>query len=172
MSTLWSLAQAKKSCNNINNSRALVSRPCYFLWLSFDSVSLKRARNSTEIRKTIHSPRRKKKYHVNYKNTWYKVRVFPLSVFSFLFTYYFVTKKYLHNIPYRKLLLNCKQHSKIRKEHVLIKCPLFNKVLLYCKDMVKPITSKVFTESKKQQQQQKNKKKNKQKKHNNNNICS
>ena len=31
--TLWSLALAKKSCNNINNSRAQVSRLCYFLWL-------------------------------------------------------------------------------------------------------------------------------------------
>ena len=29
----WSLARAKKCCNNINNSRAQVSRLCYFLWL-------------------------------------------------------------------------------------------------------------------------------------------
>ena len=34
---------------------------------------------------------------------------------------YFVTKIFLNNIPYWKLSLNCKQHSKIRKEHVLIK---------------------------------------------------
>ena len=31
-------------------------------------------------------------------------------------------KKSLKNIPYRTLLLNCKQHSKIRKQHILIKC--------------------------------------------------
>ena len=29
--TLWSLALAKKSCNNISNTQA--SRVCYFLWL-------------------------------------------------------------------------------------------------------------------------------------------
>ena len=29
--TLWSLALAKKSCNNINNSRVQVSILCYFL---------------------------------------------------------------------------------------------------------------------------------------------
>ena len=29
--TLWSLALAKKSCNNIKNSRAQVFRLCYFL---------------------------------------------------------------------------------------------------------------------------------------------
>ena len=29
--TLWSLALAKKSCNNINNGRAQVSRLFYFL---------------------------------------------------------------------------------------------------------------------------------------------
>ena len=34
--TLWSLALAKKSCNNINNSRSQVSRLFYFLWLWFD----------------------------------------------------------------------------------------------------------------------------------------
>ena len=51
-----------------------------------------------------------------------------------------MTKKSLNNILYRKLSLNCKQHFKIRKEHVLMKC-LFHKVLqylLYCKDIVKP----------------------------------
>ena len=50
-----------------------------------------------------------------------------------------MTKKSLNNILYRKLSLNCKQHFKIRKEHVLMKC-LFHKVLqylLYCKDIVK-----------------------------------
>ena len=31
--TLWSLALAKKFCNNMNNSRAQVSRLCYFLLL-------------------------------------------------------------------------------------------------------------------------------------------
>ena len=31
--TLWSLALAKKSSNNINNSRGQVSRLCNFLWL-------------------------------------------------------------------------------------------------------------------------------------------
>ena len=31
--TLWSLALAKKSSNNINNNRAQVSRLCYFFWL-------------------------------------------------------------------------------------------------------------------------------------------
>ena len=34
---------------------------------------------------------------------------------------YLMTKKCLNNIPYRKLSLHCKQHSKTRKEHVLIK---------------------------------------------------
>ena len=36
---------------------------------------------------------------------------------------YFVTKKakkYLSNISYRKLTLNCKQNSKIRKKHFFI----------------------------------------------------
>ena len=40
----------------------------------------------------------------------------------------------------QKIISRCKQHFKIRKEHVLIKC-LFNKAppyLLYCKDLVKP----------------------------------
>ena len=31
--TLWNLPLVKKSCNNINNNRAQVSRLCYFLWL-------------------------------------------------------------------------------------------------------------------------------------------
>ena len=35
MYILWSLALAKKSCNNINNSRAQVSRLSYFFWLWF-----------------------------------------------------------------------------------------------------------------------------------------
>ena len=63
----------------------------------------------------------------------------------------FCDKKSVNNIPYRKLSLNCKQHFKTKKEHISIKC-LFNKVLsylLYCKDMVKLVTSKVFTELKK-----------------------
>ena len=34
--TLWSLALAKKSCNNINHSHAQVSKLCYFFWLCFD----------------------------------------------------------------------------------------------------------------------------------------
>ena len=42
----------------------------------------------------------------------------------------FLTKKTLYNIPYRKLSLDCKQHSKLRKEHVLIK-RFFKKVLPY-----------------------------------------
>ena len=33
-----------------------------------------------------------------------------------------MTKESLTNIPYRKLSLNCKQHFKVRKEHVFIKC--------------------------------------------------
>ena len=33
--TLWSLALAEKSCKNIKNRRAQVSRLCYFLWLWF-----------------------------------------------------------------------------------------------------------------------------------------
>ena len=37
--TLWSLALAKKSSNNINNSHAQVSRLCYFLWLCLKQVS-------------------------------------------------------------------------------------------------------------------------------------
>ena len=43
--------------------------------------------------------------------------------------------KSLNKIPYRKLSRNCKQYSKMRKEHVLIKS-LFNKIppyLLYYK---------------------------------------
>ena len=32
----------------------------------FDSISLQPARNITEIKKTLHSPRQKKKYRVNY----------------------------------------------------------------------------------------------------------
>ena len=35
LGTLWSLALARKSCNNINNSRPQVSRLYYFLWLCF-----------------------------------------------------------------------------------------------------------------------------------------
>ena len=42
---------------------------------------------------------------------------------------YFVTKVSLNNIPYRKLSLSCKQHSKTRKEHVLIEI-YFNKSLI------------------------------------------
>ena len=34
---------------------------------------------------------------------------------------HFETKNSLNNIPYKKLSMNCKQHSKIRKEHALIK---------------------------------------------------
>ena len=42
---------------------------------------------------------------------------------SFSIDYYndFMIEKSLNNIPYRKLSLNCKQHSKVGKEHVLIK---------------------------------------------------
>ena len=55
---------------------------------------------------------------------------------------YSVTKRFLHNAPYRKFSLSCKQENKkkTRKEHVEIKW-LFNKVLtmpLYCKDMIEP----------------------------------
>ena len=34
---------------------------------------------------------------------------------------HFVTKNRLNNSPYKKLSMNCKQHSKLRKEHALIK---------------------------------------------------
>ena len=64
-------------------------------------------------------------------------------------------KKFFNKIPYRKLTLNFKQPSKLRKEHVLIKY-LFNKVqsyLLHCEDMVKPSNIKGS------QSQKKNKKK-------------
>ena len=45
--TLWSLALAKKSCNNINNSRAQVSRPDYVI--SCDYVfTLKNVKNGEE----------------------------------------------------------------------------------------------------------------------------
>ena len=45
---------------------------------------------------------------------------------------YFMTKKYLNNISYTNLLsLTCKQHSKIRKEHVFNKIYLFNNSLSY-----------------------------------------
>ena len=42
--TMWSLALAKKSCNNINNSRAQVSRLCYFLriWLNRQKTAVKK----------------------------------------------------------------------------------------------------------------------------------
>ena len=38
MCTLRSLVLAKKSCNNISNSRAQVSRLCYFLWLCSNQI--------------------------------------------------------------------------------------------------------------------------------------
>ena len=38
--TLWSLVLAKKCCNDINNSRAQVSRLCYLLWLRSQCVIL------------------------------------------------------------------------------------------------------------------------------------
>ena len=113
------------------------------LFTMFDSISLQSARNITEIRKTLHSSWRKKKCRVNfnqnkYSNIWYKIWVFPPSLFTFLFTYYFVTKKSLKNIPYRHVSQNCKQHSKIKKIAFSVKC-FFNKVLLFTyKDMVKP----------------------------------
>ena len=96
----------------------------------------------TEIRKTLHSSWRKKKCRVNfnqnkYSNIWYKIWVFPPSLFTFLITC-FVTKKSLKNIPYRHVSQNCKQHSKIKKIAFSVKC-FFNKVLLFTyKDMVKP----------------------------------
>ena len=40
MCTLWSLKLAKKSCNNINNSCAQVSRLCYFLWLWTNAIHI------------------------------------------------------------------------------------------------------------------------------------
>ena len=40
MCTLWSLILVKKSCNNINNSRAQVSRLCYSLWLWLKVLNL------------------------------------------------------------------------------------------------------------------------------------
>ena len=56
--------------------------------------------------------------------------------------YYFVTKKSLYNIPYKKVSLKFKQHSKIRKEHVLIKyvflIRFYHPYLLHSKDVVKP----------------------------------
>ena len=36
--TLWSLALAKNSCNNINNSHAQVSKLCHFLWLWINQI--------------------------------------------------------------------------------------------------------------------------------------
>ena len=56
--------------------------------------------------------------------------------------YYFVTKKSPNNIPYKKVSLKFKQHSKIRKEHVLIKyvflIRFYHPYLLHSKDVVKP----------------------------------
>ena len=46
--TLWSLALAKKSCNNINNSCAQVSRLCYFLWLCLEWRQQRWQRNKNE----------------------------------------------------------------------------------------------------------------------------
>ena len=67
-----------------------------------------------------------------------------MNILSMNYYNYLLTKRRFINTPYRKFSLNCKQHSKKRKEHVSIKC-LFNKVLtifLYCKDMVEPYYSK------------------------------
>ena len=65
---------------------------------------------------------------------------FQLSYFiKHSYSHIFCGKKFLDNIPYKKLSQKLKQHSTIRKEHVLVKC-LFDKVLqnlLYCKDIVK-----------------------------------
>ena len=47
----WSLALAKKSCNNINNSRAQVSRLCYFLWLWYNYWILTDAASKRVIQK-------------------------------------------------------------------------------------------------------------------------
>ena len=95
----------------------------------------------------LHSPLPKKKFCVNYNQpdslilSWNKVWVFPSSLSNyFLFSFwsnniflahartshfnsmnfynYFVTKRSLNKAPYRKFSLNCKQHSKTRKEHV------------------------------------------------------
>ena len=70
------------------------------LFTMFDSILLQPARNITEIRKTRYSSRRKKKCPVNHNqnkcsNIWYKVWVFSPPLFTFLFTYYFVTKNLL-----------------------------------------------------------------------------
>ena len=77
----------------------------------FDSISLQHSSYITEIRKTLHSPRRKKKCRINYnQNKCSSTMIygakyeFFLSPYAVLFTYYyFVTKKSLNNIPYRKL---------------------------------------------------------------------
>ena len=39
-----------------------------------------------------------------------------MNILSMNFYNYFVTKRSLNNTPYRKFSLNCKQHSKTRKE--------------------------------------------------------
>ena len=95
----------------------------------------------------FHSPIPKEKCCVNCNRSnvlifsWNKVWVFPSSLSNyFLFSFwsnniflahartshfnsmnfynYFVTKRSLNKAPYRKFSLNCKQHSKTRKEHV------------------------------------------------------
>ena len=53
-----------------------------------------------------------------------------LDILSMNFYNYFATKRTLNNTPYRKFSLNCKQHSKTKREHVSIKC-LCNKFLTY-----------------------------------------
>ena len=95
----------------------------------------------------LHSRIPKEKCCVNYNRpnvlifSWNKVWVFPSSLSNyFLFSFWsnniflahartshfnsmnfynnFVTKRSLNKAPYRKFSLNCKQHSKTRKEHV------------------------------------------------------
>ena len=102
------------------------------LFTMFDLISLQPAYNITEIRKKhfiVHDERKSVTLIIiktNALKIWYiQSMSFSSLLFTFLLTYYFVTKKYLNNIPYRNLSQNCK-HSKIRKEHVLI---FFNKFL-------------------------------------------
>ena len=67
MCTLWSLALAKKSCNNINNSRAQVSRLCYFLWLWSDNYFFSTLFSVQNLNETFSRMMSRRKYHFSHQ---------------------------------------------------------------------------------------------------------
>ena len=68
-----------------------------------------------------------------------------MNILSMNFYNYFVTKKSLNNILCRKFSLNCKQHSKTRKES--LNEMSFNKILYTARIYLNLITSKAFRSS-------------------------